>query len=118
MGDKALVKEAITQLVYNKIEGALSEMKAGVNEKKFSKKLKKVSELLAKDIAKGIKEGKPEKLKPSKKSGQKKKDKSDKEPKSKKNKKEKKSGKTKLPKIKKAVITTVHQTPNLENNNA
>lgn len=117
MGDKALVKEAITQLVYNKIEGALSEMKAGVNEKKFAKKLKKASELLGKDIARGIKEGISEKLKPSKKSDKKKLDKPVKESKSKKNKKHKNSDTAKQPKIKKAVFTTVQEIPDSENTN-
>jgi hypothetical protein len=54
MKENTIIKKATRELVYNKIQGALTEMKAGVKEKKFSKKLKKASKILAKDISKVI----------------------------------------------------------------
>jgi hypothetical protein len=63
MSRKTVIKKSTRALVYNKIEGALSDLKTGVKEKKFEKHLKKASKLLAKDINKVVTKTKPEKAK-------------------------------------------------------
>ncbi len=54
MGQKKVIKRSTEQLVFNKIEGALAEIEPGINKKKFEKKLRKASKLLAEDISKAV----------------------------------------------------------------
>ncbi len=55
MGQKQAIRRSTEQLVFNKIEGALAEIEPGINKKKFEKKLRKASKMLAADIAKAVK---------------------------------------------------------------
>ena len=54
-------KKATRQLIYKKIERALTKIKGEVKEKKFDKKLHKASNILAKDIVKAAKKEAPKK---------------------------------------------------------
>lgn len=54
MGQKKVIKRSTEQLVFNKIEGALADIEPGINKKKFEKKLRKASKLLAEDISKAV----------------------------------------------------------------
>lgn len=54
-------KKEIRKLVFEKLSGALSEFKAGIKEKKFSRNLNKATKLFAADIVKTI--SKKEKIK-------------------------------------------------------
>jgi hypothetical protein len=60
---KKVSKKEIRKLVYDKLEGALSEYKSVVKEKRFASNLKKASKLLAADIARASNKlnGSPEK---------------------------------------------------------
>ena len=80
MGHKKVIKKSTEQLVYSKLEGALSEIEPSLNKKKFDKKLRMASKLLAGDISKAVqksmakqqaqaKKAKEEVLKQIKKSG-------------------------------------------------
>lgn len=55
------IKKATRQLIYKKIERALTKIKGEVKEKKFDKKLHKASNILAKDIVKAAKKEAPKK---------------------------------------------------------
>ncbi len=68
MKQKEAIKRTTEQLVYSKIADALSDIKPGAKKKKFSKKLKKVSKFLAKDISKAIEKDLPKKISKAKKS--------------------------------------------------
>jgi hypothetical protein len=50
--EKKVSKKELRKVVYQKLEGALSEFKDGLNKKKFESRLKKASKLFAVDIAK------------------------------------------------------------------
>jgi hypothetical protein len=50
--EKKVTKKELRKVVYQKLEGALSEFKDKVNKKKFESRLKKASRLFAVDIAK------------------------------------------------------------------
>lgn len=54
MGQKKVIRRSTERLVFNKIEGALAEIEPGINKKKFEKKLRKASKLLAGDISKAV----------------------------------------------------------------
>ena len=55
---KKVSKKELRKQVYEKLAAALSEYKAGINEKKFDNRLKKVSRVFAQDISKAVKNGK------------------------------------------------------------
>jgi hypothetical protein len=55
---KKVSKKDLRKQVFEKLAAALSEYKAGINEKKFDNRLKKVSRIFAQDIAKAVKSGK------------------------------------------------------------
>ncbi len=113
MSKNAVIKKATRQLVYNKIEGALSEMKNGVKEKKFSKKLKQASKILAKDITKVIEKAISKKADSQKKSSKKKEN--GKTKKADKIKKGNKASMVKLPQVKPGFNNTAEQIPVTDN---
>ena len=54
MGQKKVIRKSTERLVFNKIESALAEIEPGIDKKKFEKKLRKASKLLAADISKAV----------------------------------------------------------------
>lgn len=60
---KKVSRKELRKVIYNKLEGALSEYKDMVKEKRFTSNLKKASKLFAADIAKASNKlnGKPKK---------------------------------------------------------
>jgi hypothetical protein len=54
MGQKKVIKRSTERLVFSKIESALAEIEPGINKKKFEKKLRKASKILATDISKAV----------------------------------------------------------------
>ncbi len=66
MSKKKVIKQATRQLVYHKLVGALAELRIGTDDKKFTKKLKEASRMLAVDISEVLIKTIPEKVKTKK----------------------------------------------------
>lgn len=65
------MRKETRDLVYDKIDFALADIKGNVRDKKFAKKLQKISSLLAKDISKAAKKNASKKGKDKKGKGKK-----------------------------------------------
>ncbi|HRO45456.1 hypothetical protein [Agriterribacter sp.] len=65
MRDKKISKKELRNQVFKKMETALEDMRGEADAKKFSKKIKKVSDWLADEIAKTAKKPATPKVKPA-----------------------------------------------------
>ncbi|HRP57868.1 hypothetical protein [Agriterribacter sp.] len=65
MPDKKISKKELREQIFNKVETTLKDVKGEVDTKKLSKRIKKVSEWLADEIAKTAKKTATPKVKPA-----------------------------------------------------